>query len=96
MTSILLGIVRRCSEGLVTAMLQDYTSMRTEIVRQSAAIERMLIGGNHLATYHKSYWPPVRSDPTLALETIGAGMEYDVWCCWNAIMCARNDLGLDK
>lgn len=62
------------------------------IERQRAAIERMAIGVNHIATYRTERWPPYGSDSAGALEALGAGQEYDMWCCWNAAMCARGTL----
>lgn len=63
-----------------------------EIRRLRAAVERMSIGVNHIATYRSDAWPPYGSEPLDALETLGAGREYDMWCCWNAAMCARDTL----
>jgi len=63
-----------------------------EIERLQAACDRMMIGGNHIATYRTERWPDPGTDHEVALETLGAGREYDMWCCWNAIMEARRAL----
>ncbi len=60
--------------------------------RLRAALERTLIGVNHIATYRTSKWPNYGTAWEAALETLGAGIEYDMWCCWNAAMCARDSL----
>lgn len=57
-----------------------------------AAVERMAVGVNHIATYRTDKWPNYGTDPMGALEKLGAGREYDMWCCWNAAMCARDSL----
>lgn len=66
--------------------------LRADNERLRAACERMMIGGNHIATYKTERWPHYGSDCWVALERLGAGQEYDMWCCWNAIMCARDTL----
>lgn len=55
--------------------------------------DRILTGGNHLANvligklgsdFAKKYPPDL--DAESALRRLGATVEYDVWCCWAAIM----------
>jgi hypothetical protein len=53
------------------------------------ALERCMVGGNHLAVWLPEPCPPVEAEPLVALEQIGAGMTYDLWCCWRVIMHAR-------
>jgi len=67
---------------------------RTKRLRE--AWERVAIGGNHLATWLPEPCPPVETEPLVALEQIGAGIHYDVWCCWRAIMQSRAALQEDK
>lgn len=57
--------------------------------RYREALELCMIGGNHIATYRTDKWPTPGTDHNEALERLGAGREYDMWCCWNAIMRAR-------
>lgn len=52
--------------------------------------EIVLIGGNHLALHIGDNPPHSRTDPLVALEHYSAGMQYDLWCCWAAIMNARD------
>lgn len=59
-----------------------------------AALSRCMIGGNHLAVWLPEPCPPVETEPLDALEQIGAGAKYDMWCCWRAIMQARAALGI--
>jgi hypothetical protein len=75
---------------------KEIEELRRDIERLRAALDRCMIGGNHLATYHKTTWPEPGSDPAKALEALGAGWEYDMWCCWGAIMCARDALQARK
>lgn len=77
--------------------LMDEAADRLE--RYQTALKSMLIGGNHLANvligrlgpgFAKEF-PPTR-EPDEALRLMGAGDDYEVWCCWRAIMLARNGL----
>lgn len=61
-----------------------------------AAIERMAIGCNHIATYRTDRWPDYGTDHEIVLEKLGAGREYDMWCCWNAHMCARDAIAVEQ
>ncbi len=56
---------------------------------KDAALRAVMIGGNHLAVWLPDPCPPVETEPLAALEQIGAGIHYDVWCCWRSIMHAR-------
>lgn len=69
-----------------------YPDLQAEIVRLKKAVERMGIGVNHIATYRTDAWPDYGTSPLSALDKLGAGQEYDMWCCWNAAMCVRDDL----
>lgn len=60
-----------------------------EIETLRAALGECLIGGNHLATHLLSEHPPYTASCDDALEYYGAGWRYDVWCCWRALMRAR-------
>jgi hypothetical protein len=63
--------------------------LREDNERLRAALERTQIGVNHIALYRTDRWPDYGTDNMVALEKLGAGQEYDMWCCWNAAMCAR-------
>ena len=63
-----------------------------EIERLRAALEDALTGINHVALYKADNWPKPGTDHMEALERIGAGQSYDLWCCWNAGMRARHAL----
>lgn len=69
---------------------------KAENERLRAALERMMIGGNHIATYRTDRWPDYGATPDLAMTVLGLGREYDMWCCWNAIMCARDSVNQQK
>lgn len=78
---------------VTTAALSIYA----ELLRE--ALDGVMIGGNHLATIlvHKvgdnfAFHYPPDMDPQEALRTLCATTEYDVWCCWAAIMRARATL----
>lgn len=54
-----------------------------------AALHRVIVGGNHLATYKTNRWPDPETDPQDALRILCATQEFDMWCCWREIMLAR-------
>ena len=60
-----------------------------EIERLRAALESVMVGGNHLATIIGATHPQVGTHYEAALQFYGPGHQYDAWCCWNAIMEAR-------
>ncbi len=64
-------------------------SLRDEVARKDAALRGVMVGGNHLAIWLPQPCPPLETEPLAALEQIGAGVYYDVWCCWRSIMQAR-------
>jgi hypothetical protein len=61
-----------------------------EIERLRAALEKCMVGGNHIAIYKTARWPEVGSDHEHALRILHATPAYDMWCCWSAIMQARD------
>lgn len=63
-----------------------------EIERLRAALQGIMIGGNHLATVIGIGHLAAGSSHEAALDFYGPGPNYDVWCCWNAIMQAREAL----
>jgi len=64
-------------------------ALRAEIAELRDALEGVLVGGNHLATWLPIPHPPFSDEPSTALEQLGAGITYDIWCCWRSIMQAR-------
>lgn len=60
-----------------------------EVVRLRAALRDVMVGGNHLATVLGIGHLASGSSHEAALDFYGPGPNYDVWCCWNAIMQAR-------
>jgi hypothetical protein len=59
------------------------------IEQLEAALQKVMIGGNHLATIIGGTHPQAGTHHAAALEFYGPGHQYDAWCCWNAIMNAR-------
>ncbi len=60
-----------------------------EIARLRAALDTVMIGGNHLVSIIGVTHPQAGPHHNAALEFYGPGHQYDAWCCWNAIMLAR-------
>lgn len=62
------------------------------------AIEQIMVGGNHLASYlvgnlggdFATHYPP-DAKVSKVRKALSAN-DYDVWCCWAAIMRARSIL----
>lgn len=65
------------------------TTLRAENEHLRAALESVMIGGNHLATIIGATHPQAGVHHEAALQFYGPGHQYDAWCCWNAIMQAR-------
>lgn len=59
-------------------------------------LERVMVGGNHLAIHLPENHPPYTAAPEQALSAIGAVVEYDIWCCWRSIMNARDLVAATK
>lgn len=73
------------------------------VERQRAALDQCMRGGNHIANWRSARWPDYKLDGLTreqqaehAMRTLGAGREYDMWCCWSAIMQARDSLALPR
>jgi hypothetical protein len=67
----------------------EIARLRAQHDQLLAALNLVMVGGNHIATYRTDRWPRYGTEPYDALEKLGAGQEYDMWCCWAAIMTAR-------
>ena len=66
--------------------------LEAKLEKAVGALDGIMVGGNHLAVWLPDNHPPVDVEPLVALEKIGAGVSYDVWCCWRSIMLARTIL----
>jgi len=71
-------------------------ALRAENERLREALEGVLVGGNHLEAWLPIPHPPLSGEPSTALEQLGAGIAYDIWCCWRSIMQARAALEVTK
>ena len=74
---------------IVVERQEEITRLRAQRDELLAALDLVMVGGNHIATYRTDRWPGHGTEPADALEKLGAGQEYDMWCCWAAIMTAR-------
>lgn len=91
-----MDIVERLEDGQVCSAAENWCRNRPameqaayEITRLRAALERVMIGGNHLGLVIGADHPPAGTDWAAALNHYGPGDKYEVWCCWNEIMQAR-------
>lgn len=71
---------------------QRAKASEAKLARAMKALESVMIGGNHLAVWLPDNHPPAEMEPLASLEKIGAGVAFDVWCCWRSIMLARATL----
>lgn len=83
--------------GFTAGHIRDAAARMEQL---EGALERALTGGNHLANvlirnigpdFADKYPPDM--PPEEALRWLCATDTYDVWCCWSAIMQARNVIG---
>jgi len=66
-----------------------------EIERLQKALESVLVGGNHLALLIGTNHPPYTASHDEALRHYKLEPDhdtYEAWCCWRAIMQARDVL----
>ncbi len=64
-----------------------------EIEKLRAALQSVMVGGNHLACVIGPNHLLHSASYEDALKHYGPGDIYDVWCCWKNIMEARAALG---
>lgn len=77
-------------------MTEAAALLRAQSARIAAledALREVFIGCNHLALLIGADHPPYEAEPPVALAHYGAGDQYEIWCCWRAIMLARLALG---
>lgn len=72
------------------------TRLTAENEKLRAALETVMIGGNHLVSIIGADHPPYGTSYDEVLAHYGGGVKYEAWCCWNAIMEARAALSGDK
>jgi hypothetical protein len=70
----------------ITPCEECLTAAISELVE---GLQACMIGGNHLALHLPENHPPTETDPLEALEKMGAGIDYDIWCAWRSIGLAR-------
>ena len=71
---------------------EAYRDLEAKLEKAVEALDGVMVGGNHLAVWLSDDHPPAEVEPLAALEKIGAGVSFDVWCCWRSIMLARTTL----
>ena len=87
-----LGIGRGGLQSALQELISENAKLRADLAKAVEALEEIMVGGNHLAVWLPDNHPPADVEPLVALEKIGAGVSYDVWCCWRSIMLARTTL----
>lgn len=55
-----------------------------------SALNLCLIGGNHLPHIFGVDHPHAGLPCEVAMKFFGPGDKYEAWCCWDAIMRARD------
>ena len=91
---LLLAAVDNCQASIEAA--DTITRLTAQNEKLRAAMETVMIGGNHLVSIIGATHPQTGSHYEAALQFYGPGHKYDAWCCWNAIMLARAALSGDK
>lgn len=67
--------------------------LRGRISELEAALRNVMIGGNHCALLIGADHPPYQWEPDEARAHYGKRQDaYEAWCCWRAIMHARDVL----
>lgn len=78
---------------------KGYHELKAEVDRLRAAVDRLLVCGNHIATHRTNQWPDYPLDGLTrdqqcehAIRSLGATVDYDMWCCWSGMMQTRDSL----
>lgn len=66
--------------------------LEAKLAKAVEALSGVMVGGNHLALLLPDNFLPAETEPLDALDMMGAGDAYEVWCCWRSIMLARTTL----
>lgn len=74
----------------VHEVLDQRNTERAKVDALRRALDSVLVGGNHLALLIGAAHPPYTATCEDALRHYGAGDTYEIWCCWRAIMHARD------
>ena len=68
----------------------DLEAAQARIAELEGALERVMVGGNHLALIIGADHPPFDAGVIWAMNVYGASTDkYNAWCCWSEIMKAR-------
>ena len=81
-----------CAGATVLPDIDMIERLQAQRDRLEAALRLCIIGGNHLHTHIDPDGPDWRAEPDAGFKHYGAGLAYDAWCCWRAIMRARDAL----
>ena len=76
-------------DEVITALEEIIREKQNEIEHLRAALEKVVVAGNHLVDVIGVRHPAADMTYDYALMYYGPGNKYDVWCCWNTIMEAR-------
>ena len=79
-------------ESLTKLNADRIEELEAKLATAMEALGGVMVGGNHLATILPDSFPPAETEPLIALEKIGYGYDFEVWCCWRSIMLARTTL----
>ncbi len=65
---------------------------KEKIAALIGALDLCMVGGNHLSQIFGVNHPHAGVGSHAALKVFGPGDKYEAWCCWDAIMRARDVL----
>lgn len=93
------GATLREYMDICEAQSSEIFSLRDRIHALETALNRCLIGGNHIAgvlidrlgARFSTDYPP-GSEHRDVRAALTSQEDYEIWCCWNALMCARSVL----
>jgi len=85
-------ILKHAHDERVKPLRKQVAALEAKLAKAVEALDSVMVGGNHLATILPDNFPPAETEPLIALETVGYGYGYEVWCCWRSIMLARTTL----
>lgn len=85
-------------EARLAVVEAERDAARAEAARAAEALEKILVGGNHLASaltgIFGDHLPPYGTDFNEARNAFTNSDDYDLWVCWAVIMRVRDSLGV--
>lgn len=85
-------VLKEAHDSRIKPLRAERDALSEKLALAVKALKGCMVGGNHLALHLPEPNPAPETNPMDALERIGSGVAYDVWCAWRSLMLARATL----